>query len=202
MQLTLTSVQRVLSSRTPSWSPSTVSLTTSTTRPSAGTLTSGTGRRAEPAPIARWGFAALPCSSPVASTSSPASSLSAARQKRPEKVKGSKLMFYLASPTQHLFSHLFLSRFINFFFLSFIQLLWLHAIALFHWCILFFSKEFCNSSFLVGLILLALHDEFWIFLYLLFYNYLFHFSCTSCFISFLNNEVIHCQFAEILLAMY
>ena len=104
--LTVTlSLQRVPSSLTPCWCRSTVSLTTSTTRPSVGTLTSGTERLDGLAPIGLCDFAALPCSSPAASMSSPASSLSAARQKRPGKVSkrllGSKLMFYLAA--QHLF---------------------------------------------------------------------------------------------------
>ena len=104
--LTVTlSLQRVPSSLTPCWCRSTVSLTTSTTRPSVGTLTSGTGRLDGLAPTALCDFAALPCFSPAASMSSPASSLSAARLKRPGKVSkrllGSKLMFYLAA--QHLF---------------------------------------------------------------------------------------------------
>ena len=78
--------QRAPSSLTRCWCRSTACLTTFTTRPSAGTSTSGTPRRAAPAGTAAWSSAASPCSSPAASTSSAAWSSSAAPPRRPAKV--------------------------------------------------------------------------------------------------------------------
>ena len=78
--------QRAPSSLTRCWCRSTACLTTFTTRPSAGTSTSGTPRRAAPAGTAAWSSAASPCSSPAASTSSAAWSSSAAPLRRPAKV--------------------------------------------------------------------------------------------------------------------
>ena len=81
--------QRDLSSLTPSLSLSTVSLTTSTTRPSVGTSTNGTGPLGEPARIAPWSWGASRCCFPAALTSSPGSSSSAALPRRPGKVSSS-----------------------------------------------------------------------------------------------------------------
>ena len=157
MQLTF-SPQRDLSSPMLSWCPSTVSLTTSTTRPSAGTLTSGTERRDELAPIGRCDFAASQCSSPAASTSSPALSLSAALQKRPGKVRAGINVLFSLVPGKTFVSFQLHLLFVPSL-LSFIHLFcFMHFHFIIDECFLFvLPKVSFYCFFTVGLILKALY---------------------------------------------